>query len=726
MKKIILFYVLIFYQISINGQNNWPQIINTQSGASITIYQPHPEELNGNKLKVRSAISVKKGKDEDPVFGAIWANVMMTVDRDSRTASLESIDITDVRFPEDLTREESESLKYLIEETAPTWDLVIYIDEIIATIEKDQEMIKPDYNNSPPEIIYVDHESILVLIDGEPIYDKQKDFNIDIITNTPFLIFKDLDNNQLYLYGERFWFTSTSLNGEWKELSTLPKKIASIDKEIKKQENQNDEKVKVFNTTPKIIVKTNPAELISSDGPASFSNIQGTNLLYMDNSGDNVFMNIVDQNYYTVLSGRWYRSKKLDGNWEFIESDALPKDFSAIPEGSEKDNVLANIAGTVAAEEALLDAQIPQTAKVDRKEATCTIEYDGKPKFEQIKGTSLSFAVNTSATVIRDNKGFYAVENGVWFFSNDPEGPWAVATDRPEEVENIPPDNPTYNVKYVNIYDITPDYVYMGYTPGYVGCYRYGPTIIYGTGYHYNPWYGSIYYPRPVTWGFGMHYNPWSGWSMSFGFSVGWFNFSWGGSYYRPGGWWGPPAYRPHYWHRPPGGIYLNNKIVINNNYYGNHNNIYNGRPGVSTSNRPRPGNPDRLAPATRPSTGNRDRNRMDNTRPSKDRNTSTKPSTREQPSRNSREATRPGSKQTNNNIYSDRNGNVYKNTRESGWQQRSGNSWSKPSNTNNLNRMQYQRNRGNTRVNNAQRNMPQRSRPQPKTGGTGRRGGGR
>ncbi|QCK15401.1 hypothetical protein [Mangrovivirga cuniculi] len=417
MKKLILIKVLIFLQFCIYGQNNWPQIINTKSGASITIYQPHPEELNGNHLKVRSAISVKKNMNIDPVFGAIWADVMITVDRDSRTASLESVNITEVRFPEDLSPEESESLKELIEETAPTWDLVIYLDEIIATIEKDQELIRPDYDNSPPEIVYVDHESILVLIDGDPIYNKQKDLNIEIITNTPFLIFKDLDNNQFYLYGEKFWFSSASLFGEWKELSSLPKKIASIDKEIKKQENQNEKEVKVFKTTPKIIIKTNPAELISSNGPASFSNIQGTNLLYMDNSGDNVFMNIEDQYYYTVLSGRWYRSKKLDGTWEFIESDALPKDFSAIPEGSEKDNVLANVAGTVAAEEALLDAQIPQTAKVNRKEATCNVEYDGKPKFEQIKGTSLSFAVNTSATVIRDNKGFYAVENGVWFLA---------------------------------------------------------------------------------------------------------------------------------------------------------------------------------------------------------------------------------------------------------------------------------------------------------------------
>ncbi|NMM48236.1 hypothetical protein [Marinigracilibium pacificum] len=724
--KSLLTILLLFIYISHNAQNNWPQTIKTKSGM-VTVYQPHPEELNGNKLKTRAAVSIKKNENDEPIFGAVWSTSTMSIDRDSRIATLESVEITDIRFPDKLSDDNSAKLKSLIEESAPSWGLEIYIDEIIATIDKDKENIKPDYNNSPPEIIYVDYEAILVTIDGDPIYREEKDAKVDVIVNTPFLIFKDKEDGKFYLYGEKYWFTSNDLMSGWKEIPKLSGKLAQIDKEIKSQENagEQNESEKVFNSTPEIIVKTKPAELISSDGPASFSSIQGTNLLYMDNSNEDVFMNIKDQKYYVVLSGRWYRADQITGQWKFVDSESLPEDFKAIPEGSDKDNVLANVAGTVAAEEALLDAQIPQTAKVNRKEATCTVEYDGKPKFEQIKGTSLSLAVNTSATVIRDNKGYYAVENGVWFFSNDPEGPWAVATDRPEDVKNIPPDNPAYNVKYVHVYDVTPSYVYMGYTPGYLGCYRYGPTIVYGTGYHYRPWYGSVYYPRPVTWGFGMHYNPWSGWNMSFGFSVGWFSFSWGGHgsyYHHHGGWWGPPAYRPHYWHRPPGGIYGNNNIIINNNFYGNHNNIYNQRPGISSNNRPnRPYRPPSrpVAPNNRPDY-DRNPDRGNVTRPSNNRDPNTRPTTNDRVGQRPSTNTRPSTRESSNNVYSDRNGNVYRNTRESGWQQRSDNSWTRPSsNTNNLNKMQYQRSRGNTRVNNAQRNMPQR---QPATRSRGGR----
>ena len=74
-------------------------------------------------------------------------------------------------------------------------------------------------------------------------------------------------------------------------------------------------------------------------------------------------------------------------------------------------------------------------------------------------------------------------------------------------------------MKYVYVYDSTPSVVYVGYTPGYVGCYPWGPTVVWGTGYAYRPWYGAYYYPRPVTWGIGVSYNPWTGWSMGFGWS---------------------------------------------------------------------------------------------------------------------------------------------------------------------------------------------------------------
>src|SRR5690606_26667081 len=125
-----------------------------------------------------------------------------------------------------------------------------------------------------------------------------------------------------------------------------------------------------------------------------------------------------------------------------------------------------------------------------------------------------------------------------------PDGPWEVSDHRPDEVDQIPPSEPVYNTKYVYVYNSTPEVVYVGYLPGYTHSYVYNGIIVYGTGYHYPYWYGSVYYPRPVTYGYSVHYNPFSGWGFHLGYYYGWVGWRYH-PYYRP--YWGPCGYRPGY-----------------------------------------------------------------------------------------------------------------------------------------------------------------------------------
>jgi hypothetical protein len=381
----------------------------------------------------------------------------------------------------------------------------------------------------------------------------------------------------------------------------------------------------------------------------------------MLNSDDDIFMDINSQKYYVLLSGRWYTAPGLKGPWAFVASDKLPSDFGKIPEGSEKDDVLSSVSGTDASKEAVMDAQIPQTAKVDRKTATCTVVYDGEPKFEKIEGTSIELAMNTSSTVMKEGANYFCVENGVWFRSSSANGPWAASTERPKDTDKIPAGSSAYNTKYVYIYDSTPDVIYVGYTPGYMGCYVYGATVVYGTGYYYNPWYGPYYYPHHVTYGYSMHYNPWTGWSMGFHYSSGYFHVSVHG-----GGYWGPPMYRPPYHNPYHGGMYGRGPTYINGDVNINRdrtNNIYNQRNGVSTNDMKRGQN----TPSTRDgrNTGQQGRNNASN------------------------QATR-------NNVYSDKSGNVYQQNDKGGWQQRDNKQWKDAdrNNSSQLDQSSRQRNR--------------------------------
>jgi hypothetical protein len=112
---------------------------------------------------------------------------------------------------------------------------------------------------------------------------------------------------------------------------------------------------------------------------------------------------------------------------------------------------------------------------------------------------------------------------GVWFTSAQVTGPWIIAPSVPTVIYTIPPTSPLYYVTYVRINEATPQYVYVGYTPGYFGTVisPYG-TVVYGTGYAYSPWIGTVWYPPPHTYGIAAApvYNPWVGFTFGFAAAV--------------------------------------------------------------------------------------------------------------------------------------------------------------------------------------------------------------
>jgi hypothetical protein len=726
------------------SESQWPRVI-VSGGCSIKIYQPQVENFNGDTVRSRGAFSITGNGNSEPVFGALWTKSTLRTNRENRTAVLDDLKVLEIKFAGDSNASDVERLKSILEKEVPKWDLVLSLDQLETSIETDgsnSPVSSDNLSTNPPVIIYANKPSTLVLIEGEPKFQENKEMGVDLVMNTAFIIAKS--GNNYYLYGSNKWYSSKSVNGPWKYEKSLPKTLNKLNEAVKESEKKQDKAAIDSNAKyfPEILISTVPAELIQSNGEADFAPIQGTSLLYMTNTNNDIFMNISDQQYYVLLSGRWYKSAGLKGPWTFASSNSLPPDFAKIPVGSAKDDVLSSVAGTDQARDAVMDAQIPQTAKVDRLTATTKVNYNGEPKFTAVEGTSLQYAVNTESTVLQSDKTYYCVENGIWFESVSPKGPWSVSSTRPAEVNKIPPTVQVYNVKYVYIYETTPQYVYVGYTPGYMGCYIYGPTVIYGTGYYYNPWYGPYFYPRPVTYGFSMRYNPWYGWSVGFHYSSGWFHFGVYGGGYR-GGYWGPPMYRPPYYHRPGYPPYYrppyyprpgyrppvatpyrggNNNITINNNIYRNNKSVStNDRvrpmPAANPTTRPATGvtNPrPSTLPAVQPSTGNPN-NRLPSTQPAQQ--TSVRPSTGTVNNR------LPSTQPVNNSVITDRQGNVFQKDGNN-WQQRSGSSWqnvnqNRQGEIRQLNQQQQSINRGNTRTNNFNQNRqaPQ-ARPAQMSGG--------
>ncbi|HEX5026111.1 MAG TPA: hypothetical protein VFV68_12605 [Agriterribacter sp.] len=580
------------FSAAATAQNEWPKTINTTDGQLIKVYQWQPESFSNGTLQANAAVSVTEKGNDEPAFGMIW----LTADASEKgqQVSINSVDVDALKLPNESDADKLARLQTTIANGMSNWNLAIPSSEITDGLQarQQQEKLSGKINNNAPKIMYSDKPSLLVVIDGAPKLQKNSSWGVETVMNTPFIIIKN-NNNKYYLYGGKHWYIAPAATGPYSITTNVPSNLEKIETEIIQANKDNSVQQEENDyTISNIIVSTEPAELIQSNGEPNFTPVEQTNLLYIKNSGNDIFMDVSSQQYYVLLSGRWYKSTALSGKWNYVASDKLPADFAAIPEGSPKDNVLASVAGTVAAKDAVMDAQVPQTAKVDRKKAKADIQYDGNPRFDDIEGTDMAYAVNTPDYVIRWRGSYYAVDNGVWFQSYSADGPWMVSTSRPYAVSLIPPRYPVYSMKYVYIYDATPDYIYMGYTPGYLNTFVYGPTVVYGTGYYYRPWYGHYYYARPYTWGFNMHYNPWTGWGFGFNYNMGWFNMGWGG-YNSWGwyGWWGPSIYRPSYCWAPyyggyKGGYYGHayhggNTYIVNNiNVYRN-NNIYHSRTDV-------------------------------------------------------------------------------------------------------------------------------------------------
>ena len=646
----------------------WPREIKTAKG-SLLVYQPQIDRFKGNIVEGRAAMSFTATGTTEPVFGAFWFKALLETDFDTRMAKLVSIQVPRVKVA-NATEEKQKEIGAFLEQEIPKLNIPISIDRLAAAMEDVTQESRGtgDFKNNPPKIVVSYEPAVLLLYDGKPILqdiEGQKG-TYQRAANTPLPVVLDVKAKKFYLCGGEIWYAASDALGPWSVTSNVPAPLlamkAEADKQQQKQKQQQQQKQQqpqqggaekaaeqkptpAAEKPPKIVVATEATELLVIYGQANWAPIKGTDLLYVSNSENDIFKEINTQKTYMLLSGRWFASPSLDGTWTFVPPGSLPRDFANIPEDSPVGNVLGSVPGTNAAQDAMLDAQIPQTAAIKRDGVTLEVKYDGAPKFKPIEGTGMEFAVNTSFSVIKLGARYYCCHQAVWYMAGTPQGPWQVADKVPDEIYTIPPSNQNYNTTYVHVYDSTPTVVYTGYYPGYVNSYVYGGCIVYGTGWYYPPYVSPyVYYPYHPTWGVSVGWNPWTGWGFGVSWSSGPFTVTvgfggWGGY----GGWYGAPGYHPP--------------------YYGG----YPPRPGVPPGYRP--GGPGGIGGPGRPQATPYNNNMY-----AKQQNTGRNASVPRDKSVQPADRVAKGGA---NNMYSDRNGDVYRRNNDGSWQQRDKGGWS-------------------------------------------------
>jgi len=486
----------------------WPRVITTGT-KTLTIHEPQAERWENSELWATSAVSVQDTATGRPIYGVVHFKARTDVDKTQQLVSLHDVQITGAEFPADPNQ--ANVYRKTIDDSGQLTSIITVsrLQAGLKTTEVARDPSRRAVENPLPRIIVSQVPAVLVVVDGAPVLRPLQGTSLSRVVNTRALVVHDA--SLYYLYLGNHWVQSTTLEGSWSDVGAPSSELDRAKSAVQGLIDGGEvdllaSSVNDLGSNAKVVVSTTPAELIQTRGPLQVAPIHGTDLWYVTNTKNDLFLQDSTKAYFAVLSGRWFRARTLDGPWQFVPAEALPSDFARIPPDSQKANVLASIPGTTQAKEALIANQIPQTAVVPRRDGpTLDVDYDGPPRFSPIEETQLQYATNTATPVLQISPtSYYAVSDGVWFTATTPIGPWVVADSVPPSVYSIPTSSPMHQVTYVYVDGASPGYVYDAYAPGYLGTVvAPSGVVVYGTGFDYSPWVGNYWYGGPWTYGYG-------------------------------------------------------------------------------------------------------------------------------------------------------------------------------------------------------------------------------
>ena len=290
---------------------------------------------------------------------------------DERLVSFSDFKVTESNFPT-LQRDQLQTVVKEIVASLPLDERVIALDRVLANIDTSQivpknvEGVKAD----PPTIFFSKTPAVLVNLDGEPIWAPIPQNDLRSAVNTNWDLFEHGPTKTYYLRNDGIWMKATDVKGPWGPAGTLPASFTKLpDDENWKEVKSSLPGQKVSaSQVPKVFVSFTPAELILLRGKPSYLTVQGAKqLLWVNNTESDVFRMGLKGAVYFLVAGRWFSAPDFTGPWTFATPN-LPEDFKLIPLEHERSRVLASVPGTSQAAEAILLAQIPQTARVSKKD----------------------------------------------------------------------------------------------------------------------------------------------------------------------------------------------------------------------------------------------------------------------------------------------------------------------------------------------------------------------
>jgi hypothetical protein len=496
----------------------WPRTYGTASGATFVLYEPQVAGWASEKqIVMYAAVSYSAKDQQTPTLGTLRIEASTRVSVEDRLVDFSRFTITSASFPT-FSHDQLEAVVEEIDASVPREERVIGLDRVLASVDISQltprnvDGVRAD----PPVVFYRTTPAVLVNLDGEPIWSPTKDRDLRLAVNTSSDLVEHLPSSSYYLRVGAFWMKATDIEGPWTPAGRLPDGFLKLPDDDRWKNARAAGGRSPAGAPPAVLVSRRPAELIQLRGAPNYVPVAGTGLLWVSNTDSDIFRAGKTGPVYYLVSGRWFTAPDFKGPWTFA-TPALPNDFGKIPQDHPRARVLTSVPGTAQALEAVILAQVPQTARVRRTEIMAPeVVYQGEPQFQPIEQVAVARAVNTDKDVVKIgpaiNGGlayYYLCYDGVWFVSTDANGPWTLAESVPTAIYSIPTSSPAYHLTRVTVESADQESVVYAADAGYTGIVVAWGCAVSGTGWRYPPYVGwssagLVFYRRHPSYDSGV------------------------------------------------------------------------------------------------------------------------------------------------------------------------------------------------------------------------------
>ena len=243
--------------------------------------------------------------------------------------------------------------------------------------------------------------------------------------NTNWDLFEHRPSKTFYLRHETSWLKATGVSGPWTAAGTLPASFAKL------PADDNWKEVRAALPGREVAASALPTRVRQHDAgrvdPAARraavrAGAAARKLLWVRNTESDVFR--LGHDRAGVLPGRRAlvlraRLRRARGR---LPRSRCPPTSRKIPLEHERSRVLASVPGTVQAAEAVLLAQVPQTARVSKKDGQGAGRgLSGRARVPADRRPRVARATNTDKDIFKVGDLYYMCFQGVWFMSQSAE-----------------------------------------------------------------------------------------------------------------------------------------------------------------------------------------------------------------------------------------------------------------------------------------------------------------